>query len=1600
MTTISPLHQPSSSPLFLVQLASAFTFQLEADFAASKVSKLWSNTLIIPAYVALLSSALIVVHTTVSSRRVRKLWARLTGAAPPGQSSESYQNERREATLATDLAEHVQEQGGAVIFAFQLLRFLSCAALLALSIASLVVDQEDLANVFIFGKKGKKRKEKERARLTERELLDMILAMTNFYALSLSVAVLSSKTSRAKVVVRHLNVVLLSFLCVYIYRDIYPLMTFYHVPMDKAEGWLLWVKIGLLFFSSCFIPAAIPRRYTPVDPKDPMPVPNAEQTASLFSLVVYSFLDPVISLARTIPTLSSDLLPPLADYDRAKYLRSKAFPHLDAFASGNKRHLFFSLMRVFRTEYMILAAMITVQVIASFASPLGIKNLLYYLENNGDGATIKPWFWIVWLFLGPFVGSIAFQWYIYIATRTLVRTECLITQLVFEHSLRIRVKAEGQDGKGLEPSIPATPDSASIAGTPVYSEDDTLHSQGVTETTLRQGSSDGTSDAGKAKADKEGSSSAKNLIGKINNLVTTDLGNIVDSRDFLYILIYIPLQISLCILFLYKVLGWSSFVGLAVMVLLFPLPGYVAKLVQDVQVIRLKKTDARVETVSEAMNVLRMIKMFGWERKMDERIAEKRENELLFIWKRQILDLINGSLNFVIPVATMVASYATFASIVFSSMTVFDMLRDQLHIVFFSISQTITGKVSLDRVDDFLKNTELLDSFSENKQPSIVPPILAEQSASIGFHDASFTWSSDADGALTPSKRKFVLKIEDDLFFPLGKLSLVVGPTGSGKTSLLMALLGEMHYIPLAPDSWFNLPRAGGIAYAAQESWVQNETIRENILFGSPYDEDRYNKVISQCSLAQDLNLFEAGDQTEVGEKGLTLSGGQKARITLARAIYSPAEILLLDDVLAALDVHTAKWIVEKCFSGDLVQGRTVILVTHNVSLASSVAEYVVSFGSDGRIKSQGSISEVLKIDTQLVKEFGADEELVKKSDNEIDGEAGPAPPKDGKLIIAEEVEEGHVSWSALKMYFSALGGNRPIFFFFIYIFGLILCEAALAIQTWFLGYWASQYTILPSIEVPVFKYLGIYGTFLLVATSAYAASFVLYIFGSIRASRVLHLRLIQSILGTTLRWLDTTPISRVITRCTQDIRAVDGPLSSGLWYLSEMTLAMLIKFGAVVLLTPAFLLPGVLVAILGGWIGQLYIHAQLSVKREMSNAKAPVLGHFGAAISGLTSLRAYGAQQAFIAQSLTRIDRYTKASRTFYNLNRWVCIRVDALGGLFTAALAGYLIYFQGHSASNTGFSLNMAVGFSSMILWWIRVLNDFEVQGNSLERIEQYINIEQEPKPTVNGVPPAYWPADGSLHVENLSARYSADGPQVLRDITFDVKSGERIGIVGRTGSGKSSLTLSILRCIFTEGKVVYAGRDVGELNLDALRSNITIIPQVPELLSGSLRQNLDPFEQFDDAILNDALRSAGLSSLQEGSEEGKITLDTSISSGGGNLSVGQRQIIALARAIVRGSKLLILDEATSAIDHKTDGVIQSSLRNQLGKDVTLLTVAHRLQTIMDADKIMVLDGGNIVEFDKPSELLKNRESKLRALVEESGDKEALLAMAGFSE
>ncbi|KAI0085657.1 multidrug resistance-associated ABC transporter [Irpex rosettiformis] len=1497
-----------------------------------------------------------------------------------------HSEENTSANSKVQASKHLVSLSGLPIASLNLLRFLSSLALFGLQVYTLVLYNNSWAYI--------------------------ALTATYAYVVLLSGLTLFVGPINRRIVTTHLVTVLFVSWAISAYRNLWPLATFNLKPADGVEGALLWIKFGLLTVIGVVIPLIIPREYRPYDPQNPSPEPHPEQTASILSMTIYTYMTPLVWTAAHTPHLGIDQLPRMADGDEMKNLVHRGFDFLDPLSPKAQGHIFWGLIRVFCKVFLIgLPVLSDLGVFFTYLSPIGVNRILSYLETGGSGSQIRPWFWCIWLFLGPFSASVIMSRYSFSATRLLAQSQGLLSELIFEHSLRIRVTSQTSSDKESS-TQPSTLDSASVAESSILADDQ--EQEGVREGAESTAESRTKASVNDGSAETEKNQKDKDLTGRINNLLTADISALEDGQLFLLNIFFGPPQVIFSVIFLYMIIGWSVFIGFGFMVVLSGLPGLIGKMLHSTQVAKMKASDARVQTVTETIGgAIRMIKLFGWEDKINKQIDGKRSDELKLLRKQRLLILWNVLAMTFIPVVTMLATFATYTLVmkeqltpsrIFPCMSVFQILR--FHFLGFSQSLNIlsSGKVALDRINKFLHETELLDTFNTDK-PSIEltsPPTIAE--APIGFRAASFTWNVDSDSTFS-RRRKFRLTIENEVIFKRGKTNLIVGQTGCGKTSMLMALLGEMHYIPLDTTSLVSLPRDKGIAYHAQESWVLNETIKNNILFGSPFDSERYAKVIKQCALERDLDLFEVGDETEVGERGVTLSGGQKARITLARAVYSSAAILLLDDVLAALDVHTSQHIVDQCLKGDLVRGRTVILVTHNLALTAPIADLVVSLTPDGRIQNISSHISALEADADTEKDVRVTAKTSQDLDD--DNKVEQVRSSGGKLIVKEEMEQGRVEWSAMNLLFrnTTSSGFSSLVFWVSLLLIMFASRSASVLETWVLSRWAKEYEYgnLPPLSALhyMYRFIGV----VLVSSSLVSIAYTMYILGIVRAVRVVHQLLINSVLHATMRWLDTTPTSRITTRCTQDIASIDGPVIIYIHSFLDCLFDSVTKFIGVIVMSPIFAIPGAILGLLGCWIGDLFIRAQLSIKREMSSARAPVLGHVGAAIAGLVSIRAYGAQEAFILECHKRIDRYTLTARTFWNLTRWLAVRTETLSGLFAAGLAVYLVYSDKKDAASTGFSLTMAVGFSSMILYLVRMFNQFQINGNSLERIQQYLVIDHEPKATEGGIPPAYWPASGDLRVENLSAKYSSDGPNVLNNISFHIKSGERVGIVGRTGSGKSSLTLALLRCILTTGKVYFDGILTDDINLDALRTGITIIPQVPDLLSGTLRENIDPFSQYDDAVINDALRAAGLYFLQkarhqdearEEEETGNLTLDTTIVSNGGNLSVGQRQIIALARAIVRRSRLLILDEATSAIDYETDSVIQASLRNEVARDVTLLTVAHRLQTIMDYDKIMVLDAGDIMEFGTPVELLKNKDGFLTGLVDASGDKTKLYELA----
>ncbi|EJC97739.1 P-loop containing nucleoside triphosphate hydrolase protein [Fomitiporia mediterranea MF3/22] len=1572
-------------------------------------SRIWSRGLLLylPPVFALVSLVYIL------QKYVRVRWSREKG------KEALLQEEDEECVRSADsLLETVRKFDGPAILLFRLLRLLTVLALLSIEVYELSTGHGFRA-----------------------QALQIPLFI---YASLLSMLSMATSTQWRDTASLQLAFVLFMDFFVYFVLDVWPCAELRPKPFDPADEPTTWVRVALLTLGGVIIPLVMPRPFRPSSPDDE---PSSAETASLFSRYTYLYLDRVVWYAFRVPDITVKDMPEMPGPGKIEQLSKRALAAVDPVQVG-KRHIIWGILNVWRSSFVLMTVFQCLWSLAKFSTPYGMRNLLASMETGIPSHGLHIWVWILVLVVGPVLSGFLYNQWLFESTRIQVENASVFTYLVFHHALRIRLKSDSPDSdteKGSSKDIPeTTEDSTQTTDTPATTDGDSSTEEASDIAPASSTTAASNSSSQQDTKEKNSQERTGHIVGKINNLITSDLIAVADLQ-YLTLLPGILVQLVVSIVFLYDLLGWSAFVALVVMIICLPLPALIGKSMVAVQKRKMQATDKRVQSVTEAMGVIRMIKLFGWEPYMLKQLSDRRDEELTRVRRFKLLSLAMNASNGLLPLLSNLAAISTYtlvskgelsASRIFAALLIFNMLEQQLWTIMSVIPGLLKSKASCDRYTHFLNSTELLCEgnavYTSTGERISSEDIEREQPGSdvIGFKQCAFSWDTPkTKESGTPRKhhtrKHFSLRFDDEVTFKPGQINLIVGPTAAGKTSVLLALLGEMYCKPHGVGSWYKLPRDGGIAYAPQESWVLNATIRDNILFGEPYDEDRYKKVINQCALERDLALWEAGDLTEVGEKGLTLSGGQKARVTLARAVYSSASILLLDDVLAALDVHTAKWIVDKALQGDLIQGRTVLLVTHNISLAGPIAGYVVVLTRHGTVSAQGTVSEVLKKDSRLRAEAEKEREAVEQEiESEVDeaikdkdADAEDSKKTAGKLVVAEEKAMGRVELAAIMLYVSSMGGA---FVWIVIIGSLILAMVIMVMQQWFVGYWSNQYETRPASEVPVFRYLLIYA---LANVLRYAADFgsqFLWLFRSLRASKIIHSQLLQSIFTSSFRWLDVTPVGRIIARCTQDMSSIDDQLSAFSRMFLRVTFNMICYyFAAVYMAGWSAFISGLVIGVLATSLGRIYLKCQMCTRREMSNAKAPVLSQVGTALSGLPSIRAYGAQDLFYSELKKRIDVLARSSYCFYDINRWVSIRMDFLGAIFGGVVAAYLAYGSKIPAGYAGFTLSSVLSFSSQILFWVRIYNLAEIQANSLERMLEFMRIDHEPAPIESGKPPAYWPSSGELRVEKLFARYSDDAPAILKNISFNVKSGERVGIVGRTGAGKSSIALALLRAIKTEGKVYYDGLATDEINLDSLRTNITLIPQQPELIHGTLRENLDPFGQHDDATLYDALNAAGFFNIKDlasqkpssdpvndmtgeqcvdGSEpSAKIGLDTRVESGGTNFSLGQRQIIALARAIVRRSKLLILDEATAAIDYDTDTAIQNTLRTEFSKDTTLLTIAHRLQTIVDYDKIMVLDAGELVEFDSPNALLEKEDGYFRALVDESDDRDLLRNLAG---
>ncbi|KAJ2451289.1 hypothetical protein EV183_003698 [Coemansia sp. RSA 2336] len=1118
--------------------------------------------------------------------------------------------------------------------------------------------------------------------------------------------------------------------------------------------------------------------------------------------------------------------------------------------------------------------------------------------------------------------------------------------------------------------------------------------------------------------------------GKIMNLMTADLNRISEVMSYLDELYAMPLSLVIGIWYLYALLGPSAIVGLSVAIVYVPLSKVVFQYATRMETRFNSLSDERVAAITELLQGIKAVKLFGWEKRFLERINEKRERQLGCLWRLNCAWLMAIGVTSMAPMLVLVLIFTMYtvvfqhqlsAEIAFTSISVFQLVRIVFEFMPGMLSWAIGGYVSLNRIGSYLGQPEIqqLDERVSN-------------SNALGFDNAYLAWDVPAEpsteqtpllqqpSAPTSSFMLQGLNVE----FPREGMSIVAGPTGSGKSSLLAALVGEMSLVrgrimvPVARIDGGVLA-IDDVAYVAQEAWLRNATIRENILFGEPYDAQRYESVLRACALKPDLRILRAGDATEIGERGVTLSGGQKQRVALARAVYSRRKILLIDDCLSAVDSHTAKHIMNTCLVGssELMQGRTRVLVTHHVAACLPHANYVVLMrngaiehqGTPAALHAQGLLADAVPSpDDSSDSEVASTKTAVNDSKAEDEYALERTADADGTLIDEEEREAGQVKASIWIKYFSACGGIK-------YWAMALAVMASFQLMSVLQGYWIRIWVAsagessgqfaeqLQQHRSPVF-WMSVYVAIGFAAVLLEVAQAGWLFVGSFYASRSLHAQLLQAVMRATPAFFDSTPLGRIVNRFSRDMQCIDETAAYTLeMWISDM-LAVISVLAIITVTAPAFLLVAAFVSVLYAAIGVYYLRTSRELKRLESNSMSPLLSLFGELIGGVTSIRAFGTAQWYVNEAVARIASHNRPFYGVWSSNRWLSIRVDFSSAIVSFACALFVLRnMHTMDAGMAGFALSYALTFSYRMLWVIRNYSSNELNMNSVERIDQYLRIDQEAPLHVDNPPPSTWPASGDVRIEDLVIEH-VPGVPVLHGISLHIRHGEKIGVVGRTGAGKSTLSLALLRFIeAAKGQIYIDNVDIAKVGLSELRSGVTIIPQDPVLFNGSIRFNLDPSNEYPDELVWDALKRAYLvRTNSDGNDQSDqessafCSLSDEIKENGQNLSLGQRQLVAIARALVRRSRLVILDEATASVDFELDSRIQRTIRGPEFADSSLLCIAHRLRTIIDYDRVLVLDKGRVAEFDTPWNLLHKPDGLFRSMCEQSGELEHLLAVA----
>ncbi|KEH37259.1 multidrug resistance protein ABC transporter family protein [Medicago truncatula] len=1080
--------------------------------------------------------------------------------------------------------------------------------------------------------------------------------------------------------------------------------------------------------------------------------------------------------------------------------------------------------------------------------------------------------------------------------------------------------------------------------------------------------------------------------GQIVNHMAVDAQQLSDLMMQFHPIWLMPLQVGAALALMYSYVGLSVLAAVFGTSIVFLFTLYRTKSSNSFQFKIMTSRDSRMKATNELLNNMRVIKFQAWEEYFGNKIQQFREAEHGWIAKFLYYFAVNIGVLGTAPLAVTVLTFGTStligiplnAGTVFTITSIIKILQEPVRTFPQALIMISQATISLGRLDEFMVSKEMDENAVQREEN-------CDGDVAVEIKDGKFSWDDkDENEALTV----------EELVIKKGDRAAIVGTVGSGKSSLLASVLGEMFKIS------GKVRVCGTTAYVAQTSWIQNATIKENILFGLPMNLEKYRETLRVCCLEKDLEMMEDGDETEIGERGINLSGGQKQRVQLARAVYHDTDIYLLDDVFSAVDAETGSFIFKECIMGAL-KDKTVLLVTHQVDFLHNVDSIMVM--REGRVVQSGKYDELLKAGLDfgaLVAAHESSMEIAETSDKTSD-ESAQSPklariaskekesalekqssldkPKSdktaAKLIEDEERETGRVNLKVYKHYFTEAFGW----------WGIALMVAMSV--AWMLSFLAGDYWLAIATAddsgIPSFTFITVYAVIAVVACIVVMVRALLFTYWGLKTSQSFFIGLLQSILHAPMSFFDTTPSGRILSRVSTDILWVDISIPMlvnfvMVAYLSLFSILIVTcqnSWETVFLLIPLFWL--------NNWYRKFYLATSRELTRLDSITKAPVIHHFSETISGVMTIRCLRKQNAFSQENIDRVNASLRMDFHNNGANEWLGFRLDYMGVVFLCIATLFMIFLPSAivKPEYVGLSLSYGLSLSGLLSFTITMTCSVENKMVSVERIKQFTNLPSEAPWKIADKSPQNWPSHGTIELHNLEVRYRPNTPLVLKGVSLTIEGGEKVGVVGRTGSGKSTLIQVLFRLIEpSAGKIIIDGINISNVGLHDLRSRFGIIPQEPVLFQGTVRTNIDPLGLYSEEEIWKSLERCQLKEVVAAKPE---KLDALVVDGGDNWSVGQRQLLCLGRIMLKRSKILFMDEATASVDSQTDAVIQKIIREDFA-DRTIISIAHRIPTVMDCDRVLVIDAGFAKEYDKPSRLLE-RPSLFAALVKEYSNRSA---------